>query len=82
MHPLAAAGAAGSALLGILGADQIVNQGPDFEGIAALVVAISGLIATVTATVIALRKKPEQAATELALKILAEQVEKMRDEEP
>ena len=59
-----------SAGLGWIGADQINTNGPDLAGIALLITAISGLIATVGGLLLALRKKPMDA-TDAALLAIA-----------
>lgn len=68
---------------GILGADQ-VSAGPDLEGIALLITAISGFVATVGALVIALRRKPAPAESDasLALRIAAHAIGLEEEEHP
>lgn len=57
-----------------------VTSGPDLAGIALIITAISGLIATVGALVLGLRRKPNDA-TELALRILEREAERLRQPE-
>jgi hypothetical protein len=64
-------GAAGSTTLGWIGADQVSSNGPDLAGIALLITAISGMIATVGGLIIALRKKPMDARDAALLAIAA-----------
>lgn len=68
-----------SASLGWLGADQVTSQGPDLAGIALIITAISGLIATVGGLFLATRRKPMDAQ-DVALLALAERL--TRDEDP
>lgn len=63
-----------SAALGVLGVEQVADSGPDLQGIALLITSISGLIATIGALVIGLRKRDD--TTERMLKILEEQAKK------
>lgn len=58
MIALRIAGGSVSAALGWLGANQVTSQGPDLAGVALLITAISGLIATVGGLILATRKKP------------------------
>lgn len=44
--------------LGLVGAEQVSSGGPDLQGIALIITSVSGLIATVGALVIGLRRKP------------------------
>lgn len=59
-----------SSTLGYLGIEQVTSNGPDLAGIALIITAVSGFIATVGALVIGLRKKPTDPALELALELL------------
>jgi hypothetical protein len=67
-------GGAGSAALGWLGADQVTSSGPDLAGIALLITAISGLIATIGGLFLGLRKRPSSDATDLLLAAMAERM--------
>jgi hypothetical protein len=71
-------GAAGSAGLGWLGADQVSSNGPDLAGVALLITAISGMIATVGGLVLAFRRKPMDATDAALLAIAA----RLTNEEP
>jgi hypothetical protein len=64
---------AGSAALGWLGADQVTSNGPDLAGIALLITAISGLIATIGGLIIGLRRRPMNA-TDAALLAIAKRL--------
>ena len=68
---------AASAGLGWVGADQVTSHGPDLAGVALLITAISGLIATIGGLLLALRKKPMDA-TDAALLAIAK---RLTDEE-
>ena len=72
-------GGAASAGLGWVGADQVTSNGPDLAGVALLITAISGLIATIGGLFIATRRKPMDAQ-DVALLALAERL--TRQEEP
>jgi hypothetical protein len=54
-----------SAGLGWLGADQVTTNGPDLAGIALIITAISGMIATIGGLVIAFRRRPSDPNVEL-----------------
>jgi hypothetical protein len=58
--------------LGLYGVEKVASQGPDLAGIALVITATSGLIATVGALILGLRKKPSDVS-ELALRYLLEQ---------
>lgn len=66
--------------LGLYGVAQVNDQGPDLAGIALIITAISGLVATVGALILGLRRKPNDA-TELALRILEREAERLRQPE-
>lgn len=66
-------GVTGSAALGWLGADQVTHSGPDLAGIALLITAISGLIATIGGLAIGFRRKPMDA-TDAALLAIAKRL--------
>lgn len=51
--------------LGATGAEQVASSGPDLQGIALIITSISGLIATIGALIIGLRKRPDTTAAEL-----------------
>lgn len=70
---------AGSATLGWLGADQVTQNGPDLAGIALLITAVSGLIATIGGLFLATRKKPMDAQ-DVALLALAERLTRQEDD--
>lgn len=74
--------AGGSAALGWLGAGEVTANGPDLAGIALIITAISGMIATIGGLIIAVRRKPENPNVAL-LNAFAEVLEQQRrDEEP
>ena len=81
MNPGAVAGAwLVSAGIGVTAADAAGSSGVDFAGLAALITAFSGLVATLGAIYLGSRKKPNDA-TEEALKLLLEiQKRQMEDE--
>ena len=66
-------GGAGSAALGWIGAAQVSSNGPDLAGIALLITAISGLIATIGGLIIGLRRRPMNA-TDAALLAIAKRL--------
>lgn len=67
---LRALGGLGSAAVGWLGVDQVTHSGPDLAGIALIITALSGMIASVGGLIIALRRKPTDA-TDAALLAIA-----------
>lgn len=73
-----------SSAAGVLGADQVQSGGLDLSGIALLITALSGFVATVGALVIALRKKPAptESDTSLALRIAARSLGLEEPDEP
>jgi ribose/xylose/arabinose/galactoside ABC-type transport system permease subunit len=60
--------------------DQAVNNGIDFAGLAALITAVSGLVATVGALILATRRRSND--TEALVKMLLEHQSKDADKEP
>lgn len=68
--------------LGILGADQVTSNGPDLAGIALVITAISGLIATVGGLFIATRRKPMDPADAALLAIAAKLTEQQEPKGP
>lgn len=68
-----------SAAMGWLGADQVTSHGPDLAGIALIITAISGLIATVGGLFIATRKKPMDPQ-DIALLALAERLTRQEED--
>lgn len=75
-------GGAASLTFGWLGADQVSSNGPDLAGIALLITAISGLIATIGGLFLATRKKPMDAQ-DVALLALAERLTReAQDDDP
>jgi hypothetical protein len=75
---LASAGFTGLALYA---AQQIADHGPDLAGIALVITATSGLIATVGALILGLRKKPNDPAADLARLILEREADRLRQPE-
>lgn len=59
--------------IGYQGVEQVTSTGPDLQGIALIITSISGLVATVGALVIGLRKKPDDQAAEIVKAILEAQ---------
>lgn len=70
-----------AALSGLTAAGTVVSQGPDLAGIALIITAISGLIATIGGLILALRRKPMDAR-DAALLAIAERLTHTEDEQP